>query len=393
MTSRPPSTPPSPRRPRRRRCPRTPAPPCWTGSPPAWRRAQEELARLLAAEAGKPLALARGGDRARRLRLPPGRRGGHPDGRRGDPHGPPAARRTALGPSPAASRSSPISAIIPFNFPVLLAAHKLAPAIACGATMVLKVPPQDPLATLLLGEIVRGSGYPAGAISILLCTNEDAAPLIDDPRVRMVTFTGSARAGWAIRQRAFDQAGDARAGRQRRGDHRARRRPGACRAALRGRRLPLRRASPASPPSGSWCTSRSIAEFTERFVAAVGALRTGDPIVEGTDVGPMIDEANAERAAEWIAEAAAAGARVAVGGAPAGRDPPAHRAARHDQRDARKLRGDLRAGHHRPALCRLRRGHRRGERLALRHPGRALHQRHAADPRAPSSGSRSAGWW
>ncbi|MDQ3223881.1 MAG: aldehyde dehydrogenase family protein, partial [Gemmatimonadota bacterium] len=80
---------------------------------------------------------------------------------------------------------------------------RAAPAIACGATMVLKVPPQDPLATLLLGEIVRESSYPAGAISILLCSNDVAAPLIDDSRVRMITFTGSARAGWAIRRRAF----------------------------------------------------------------------------------------------------------------------------------------------------------------------------------------------
>ncbi|HEX6614661.1 MAG TPA: aldehyde dehydrogenase family protein, partial [Gemmatimonadales bacterium] len=162
---------------------------------------REELAALLAAEAGKPLAMARteidravfvfqqGAEEAKRL-------GGEVIPMDLQPHG---ERRWGL------TRRfplSPISAIIPFNFPVLLAAHKLAPAIACGATMLLKLPPQDPLATLVLAEIVRESGYPEGALSILLCSNDDAAPLIDDPRVRMLTFTGSARAGWAIRRRA-----------------------------------------------------------------------------------------------------------------------------------------------------------------------------------------------
>ena len=162
---------------------------------------KEELAGLLAAEAGKPVRLAyaeidraafvfrQGAEEAKRI-------GGEVIPMDLAPHGEKRWGLTRRFPL------SPISAIIPFNFPVLLAAHKLAPAIACGATMVLKPPPQDPLATLLLAEIVQGSGYPAGALSILLCTNDDAAPILDDPRVRMVTFTGSARVGWTIRQRA-----------------------------------------------------------------------------------------------------------------------------------------------------------------------------------------------
>jgi acyl-CoA reductase-like NAD-dependent aldehyde dehydrogenase len=273
---------------------------------------REELARLLAVEAGKPLALARteidravfvfrqGAEEAVRI-------GGEVIPLDLQPHG---ERRWGL------TRRfplSPISAIIPFNFPVLLAAHKLAPAIACGAAMVLKPPLQDPLATLLLGEIIRESGYPAGALSILLCSNDVAAPLIDDPKVRMISFTGSARAGWAIRRRAFTKRVTLELG----GNAAVMIEPDAdlehaVRRCVAGGYL----------YAGQSCISTQrilvhqslYPRFTERFVAAVGALRTGDPMLETTDVGPMIDQANAERASEWIAEAVATGARVAVGG-------------------------------------------------------------------------------
>ncbi|MBA3659525.1 MAG: aldehyde dehydrogenase family protein [Gemmatimonadales bacterium] len=266
----------------------------------------------MAAEAGKPLALARAEiDRAvfvfRQGAQEALRMGGEVIPMDLQPHG---ERRWGL------TRRfplSPISAIIPFNFPVLLAAHKLAPAIACGAAMVLKVPPQDPLATLMLGEIVRESGYPAGALSILLCTNEVAAPLIDDPRVRMITFTGSSRAGWGIRQRAFTKRVTLELG----GNAAVMIEPDAdldraVRRCVAGGYL----------YAGQSCisTQRIIVHqslyppFTERFTAAVAALRTGDPLAETTNVGPMIDRASAERAAAWIAEAVADGARVATGG-------------------------------------------------------------------------------
>src|SRR2546428_12843875 len=97
---------------------------------------------------------------------------------------------------------SPIAGITPFNFPVLLAAHKIAPAMACGATITLKPPPQDPLTTLRLGDLVKASGYPDGAANIVPCHVEVAQVLIEDPRVRLITFTGSAKAGWAIRAKA-----------------------------------------------------------------------------------------------------------------------------------------------------------------------------------------------
>jgi len=273
---------------------------------------KDEIARLLAAEAGKPVALARteieraafvfrqGAEEATRI-------GGEVIPMDLAPHGERHVAITRRFPL------APISAIVPFNFPVLLAAHKLAPAIACGATMVLKVPPQDPLAAYLLAGIVGEAGYPEGALSILLCSNDDAAPLLDDPRVRMVTFTGSARAGWAIRQRAYTKRVTLELG----GNAAVIVEPDADVA-----HAVQRCVTGGYLYAGQSCISTQrilvhesrFQEFTKLFVSGVGALRTGDPLAEGTDVGPMIDEASAIRAAGWIAEAVARGARLAVGG-------------------------------------------------------------------------------
>ena len=195
----------------------------------------------------------------------------------------------------------------------MLSIHKLAPAIACGATTVLKPPPQDPLTTLVLGEVLSESGYPAGALSIVPCEVDDAAPLLDDPRVRMVTFTGSARVGWLIRERAvkkkvaLELGGNAGVIVEPDADleHAVRR------CALGGYAY-----------AGQSCISvqrvlvhRDVYDdFVAAFTARVGALRTGDPLDESVDVGPLIDEANARRAESWIQEAVQGGARLAVGG-------------------------------------------------------------------------------
>ena len=273
---------------------------------------REELARLLAAEAGKPLAAARteldrtifvfrqGAEEARRIRgeVMPMDLMPHGEKRWG------LTRRFPL---------APIAAITPFNFPLLLAAHKIAPAIACGATMVLKPPPQDPLSTLALARLLHEAGCPPGMVSVLPCTNEAAAPLIDDPRIRMLSFTGSARVGWMFRERAamkkvaLELGGNAAAIVEPDADldHAVKR-------CIFG----------GYTYSGQSCISvqrvlvheRAYDAFVERYTAAVAALRTGDPLAEGTDVGPMIDQANAERAAAWIEEAKQAGASVPVGG-------------------------------------------------------------------------------
>ena len=273
---------------------------------------RDELAQLLAAEAGKPITAARaevtrmlatfqdGVDESKRIEgellpldaVPAG------TGRTG------LLRRFPL---------APITAITPFNFPLNLAAHKLAPAIACGASIVLKPPPQDPLTSLVLAEIIAGAGYPRGAISIVPCSVEDAAPLIDDARVRMITFTGSAKAGWAIRARAIGKKVTLELG----GNAAAIIEPDAdLEHAVK------RCATGGFGYAGQSCISvqrivahADIAErFAEMLVAQVARLRTGDPMDEATEVGPMIDEANARRAEAWVSEAVAGGARVAAGG-------------------------------------------------------------------------------
>lgn len=273
---------------------------------------RDELAHLLAMEAGKPLTLARAEiDRAvfvfRRGAEEATRIGGEVIPMDVAPQG--EGRWAVTRRFPVA----PITGIVAFNFPVLLAAHKLAPAIACGATMVLKAPPQDPLATLRLGEIARRAGYPEGALAFVYCTNEVAAPLIDDPRVRMITFTGSGRAGFAIRQRASSKRVTLELG----GNAAVIIEPDAdlehaVKRCVAGGYL----------YAGQSCisTQRILVHasrydaFLERFLPAVAALRTGDPLAESTEVGPMIDQASAERAESWLAEAVAGGATVAVGG-------------------------------------------------------------------------------
>jgi glyceraldehyde-3-phosphate dehydrogenase (NADP+) len=276
------------------------------------RTRREVLARLLALEAGKPISQARieidrglfvlevAAEEAKRLGgellpldlIPAGER------RWG------ITRRFPL---------APISAIVPFNFPFMLAIHKLAPAMACGATMVLKPPPQDPLCTLALGEALLESGYPKGAISIVPCAVEDAAPLLEDPRVRMVTFTGSARVGWMIREKATKKKVALELG----GNAAVVIEPDAD-LDLAARRCAVGGYSYA----GQSCISvqrilvhRDVyADFVKRFTARVAELRTGDPLDEATDVGPLIDEVNARRAEAWIEEAVRGGAQIAVGG-------------------------------------------------------------------------------
>lgn len=96
----------------------------------------------------------------------------------------------------------PVSAITPFNFPLNLVAHKVAPAIATGCPIVLKPADKTPLSALALARIIEEAGWPAGALSVLNTTIERAAPLIDDPRMRLLTFTGSGAVGWGLKARA-----------------------------------------------------------------------------------------------------------------------------------------------------------------------------------------------
>jgi acyl-CoA reductase-like NAD-dependent aldehyde dehydrogenase len=274
--------------------------------------ARDALARTLALEAGKPITQARTEiDRAifvfRDAAEEATRIGGEVLPADVLPMG---ARRIAL------TRRFPLSPIVgitPFNFPVLLAAHKIAPAMACGATIVVKPPPQDPLTSLKLMELVSASGYPAGAVAMVPCHVEVAQILIEDPRVRVITFTGSAAAGWAIRSKAgtkrvaLELGGNAAVIVEADADLAWT----AARCALGGFTY-----------AGQSCISTqrifvhqdAYAKFLEVFLPKVRQLKVGDVLDDATEVGPLISLEAAERVDRWIQEAVAAGAEIAVGG-------------------------------------------------------------------------------
>lgn len=207
----------------------------------------------------------------------------------------------------------PVLAFTPFNFPVNLALHKLGPAFAVGNPVVLKPSPKTPLATLVLAEIAREAGAPAGALSVVLVPNERAAEMVADARFRILSFTGSAEVGWQLRAQAgkkrvlLELGGNAAAVVHSDADvdHAAER----C-------------AAGAFTFSGQSCISvqrvlvhRPVMDrFAEKLAERARAMVVGDPLEEATDVGPLITEDAARRVEQWVAEAVAGGARVLAGG-------------------------------------------------------------------------------
>lgn len=207
----------------------------------------------------------------------------------------------------------PIAGITPFNFPLNLVAHKVAPAIAAGCPMVLKPAPQTPLSSILLAEVVQQAGWPDGALNVLPLSNDDASVLVTDDRLKMISFTGSAAVGWQIKKNSskkkviLELGGNAGVIVHSDADieYAAER----CVAGGFGY-------------AGQTCISvqrilvqQSVyGRFTDLFLAGVKALKTGDPLDEATDVGPLIRESDAQRTADWIQEAVRGGARVLCGG-------------------------------------------------------------------------------
>jgi acyl-CoA reductase-like NAD-dependent aldehyde dehydrogenase len=213
-------------------------------------------------------------------------------------------RRFALG---------PVSAITPFNFPLNLVAHKIAPAIAAGCTMVLKPAPQTPLCALMLAELVEEAGWPEGALNVLPLSNDDAGLLVTDDRFKLITFTGSAAVGWEIKRRAGKKKVALELG-----GNAAVIVHSDAELAYAAERCALGGFSYA----GQTCISvqrilveRSVvSHFTDMLVEKACHLKIGDPLDENTDVGPLIRESDAIRAEQWIQEAAAAGAKILTGG-------------------------------------------------------------------------------
>src|ERR1700732_3821590 len=273
---------------------------------------REELARMVALEAGKPIKTARVEvDRAvftfsvaaeEAVRV-----GGEylpldwqasTAGRWG------IVRRFPLG---------PIAAITPFNFPINLVAHKLAPAIAAGCTIVLKPAPQTTLTALRLAQIIEQAGWAGGALNVLPLRNEDAGILVSDDRIKLLSFTGSTAVGWALKQKAgkkrvvLELGGNA--GVVICAD--ANLEYAADRCVIGGYGY-----------SGQSCISvqRILVEesayekFLSALVARVQKLKVGNVLEESTDVGPLISEEAARRVIEWIEEAVRDGAKIVCGG-------------------------------------------------------------------------------
>jgi len=207
----------------------------------------------------------------------------------------------------------PVTGITPFNFPLNLVAHKVAPALAAGNPILLRPASQTPVSSLLLGRIVLEAGWPEDGIAVLPCTTDTASPLVEDDRIKLLTFTGSPAVGWALK---------ARAGRKRvtleLGGNAAVIVHDDADVAYAAERV----AWGGFAYSGQTCISvqrvlvhdRVYEEFAAELVRRVEALKVGDPLDEETDVGPLIDGANADRVEEWLGEARAAGATVLTGG-------------------------------------------------------------------------------
>jgi acyl-CoA reductase-like NAD-dependent aldehyde dehydrogenase len=207
----------------------------------------------------------------------------------------------------------PVAGITPFNFPLNLVAHKVAPAIAAGCSIVLKPAPQTPLSSLLLAEVIQQAGWPDGGFNAVLLSNEDSGLLVSDDRIKLITFTGSTAVGWAIK----NNAGKKKVALELGGNSGVIVHNDADLAYAAGRCI-----TGAFAYAGQACLSvqRILVEqsvcgkFIELLLAGVSKLKLGDPLDETSDLGPMIRESDAIRAYDWVQEAVRGGARLLCGG-------------------------------------------------------------------------------
>lgn len=293
---------------------------------PSWKRADvleavsagiqanhEKFARAIALEAGKPMRAARtetnraaftfkvAAEEAKRIygEIVPLDWMPNTEGRVAHVH------RVARG---------PVTGITPFNYPLNLVAHKIAPAIAAGCPIILRPDSQTPISALLLGQLVLEAGYPAGGIAVVPTRIPEAQPLVEDQRIKVLSFTGSPAVGWQLKQQASDKQVTLELG----GNagtiiHRDANLEYAAERVTQG----------AFSYAGQSCISvqrvyihdERFDEFLALLKPRIEALQVGDPLDEATDVGPVIDEGAAERIESWLKEAVDAGATVLTGGA------------------------------------------------------------------------------
>lgn len=206
-----------------------------------------------------------------------------------------------------------VAGISPFNFPLNLVAHKIGPALASGNTIVLKPASKTPIVALKLAEIIDQTDLPKGVVSILPASSRDTAPLLRDPRVKVITFTGSPLVGWMIKEKSgkkrvvLELGGNA----------------GAIVADDADVEYAVSRMIFGGfAASGQSCISvqrvylhESIYDrFISLFTEKVNELRVGDPLDPSVDIGPVVEEKEAIRIENWIAEAVSHGAKIVAGG-------------------------------------------------------------------------------
>lgn len=209
--------------------------------------------------------------------------------------------------------NGPVAGISPFNLPLSLAAHKVAPAMAVGAPIVLKVPSAAPLTMLSVARLIDKAGATPGSVSVLPMSRKLGDMMVTDDRFKVLSFTGSPVVGWDMKARAgkkkvvLELGGNA----------------GAIVDASADLKWAAQRcALGAFKYAGQTCISvqrifvheNVWSEFTDLFTGISKGLRLGDPADPRTDLGPMIDEAAAARIEQWVSEAVAAGGQVLLGG-------------------------------------------------------------------------------
>jgi len=276
------------------------------------KREKQELARIITAESGKPIRYAKGEvDRAIQTFIIAAEESKRLPGEYLD------IEWTAAGEGKeGVVRYFPVglvAGISPFNFPLNLAVHKLAPAIAAGCPIILKPSSSTPLSTLRLAQIIDQTDLPKGAVSILPMSRETGNSMVTDERFGLLTFTGSPVVGWKMKAEAgkkkvvLELGGNAGVIVSESADL-----DEAVRKCITG----------SFAYSGQVCihTQRIFVQehvfdtFIQKFVKAVKNLRRGDPMDEQTDISGMIDDANAERVEDWVQEAVGSGAEILCGG-------------------------------------------------------------------------------
>ena len=203
----------------------------------------------------------------------------------------------------------PILGIAPFNFPLNLVSHKVAPALATGNPIIIKPSSDTPLTALLLAKIIDQTSLPQGSFQVIPCQRELANEMIEDPRLALISFTGSGKVGWGIKNRCgkkkvlLELGGDA--------------------AVYLHDDAPLDYAVDrcilgAFAFAGQICISvqriflheKIYEDFKKSFVEKASALKVGNPLQRDTKVGPLITEKESKRIAEWVQEAVQKGARL-----------------------------------------------------------------------------------